>query len=199
MRPTAAPMALSRRSFLSAGALVVTFSLAPRALGQSAGGGEGGAGPKVVAPKLAGSLKTNPWLDSWIQIDASGRITVFTGKAELGQGIRTALLQVAAEELDAPPAQVELVTVDTYRTPDEGLTAGSHSMQDSGTAIRNAAANVRLLLIQAAAKSWNAEPESVTTSGDGRLRSATGRVASYGEIAASLLASRRGDSRCATA
>ncbi len=186
MRPTAAPMALSRRSFLSAGALVVTFSLAPRALGQSAGGGEGGAGPKVVAPKLAGSLKTNPWLDSWIQIDASGRITVFTGKAELGQGIRTALLQVAAEELDAPPAQVELVTVDTYRTPDEGLTAGSHSMQDSGTAIRNAAANVRLLLIQAAAKSWNAEPESVTTSGDGRLRSATGRVASYGEIAASL-------------
>ncbi len=186
MRTIASQRAVSRRSFLSAGALVVTFSLTSRAFGQLAGGGEGGAGPSVVAPNLAGSLKTTPWLDAWIRIDANGHITAFTGKAELGQGIRTALLQVAAEELDVPPAQIELVTVDTYRTPDEGLTAGSHSMQDSGTAIRNAAANVRLLLTRAAAKAWKVDPESVATSGDGRLRSATGRVAGYGEIAASL-------------
>ena len=177
---------LSRRSFLSAGALVVTFALTSRAFGQLAGGGEGGAGPSVVAPNLAGSLKTTPWLDSWIRIDADGRITVFTGKAELGQGIRTALIQVAAEELDVSPSQIELVTADTYRTPDEGLTAGSHSMQDSGTAIRNAAANVRMLLIRGAAKAWDVEPEAVATSGDGRLRNASGRTVGYGEIAASL-------------
>lgn len=177
---------LSRRSFLGGGALVVSFAMTPRAFAQLAGGGEGGAGPRVVAPNLPGSLKSTPWLDAWIRIDADGHITAFTGKAELGQGIRTALLQVVAEELDVAPGQIELVTVDTERTPDEGLTAGSHSMQDSGTALRNAAANVRMLLIQAAARTWGVAPDSIGTSGDGRLHGATGRTARYGEIAASL-------------
>ena len=59
------------------------------------------------------------------------RITVFTGKAELGQGIKTALLQVAAEELAVDPRQIDLITADTARTPNEGYTAGSQSMQDS--------------------------------------------------------------------
>ena len=79
-------------------------------------------------------------------------ITVFTGKAELGQGIKTALLQVAAEELvGRARAQITLVTADTAKTPNEGYTAGSQSMQDSATAIRHAAAQVRDLLIGAAA------------------------------------------------
>jgi nicotinate dehydrogenase subunit B len=177
---------LSRRSFLGGGALVVSFAMTPRAFAQLAGGGEGGAGPRVVAPNLPGSLKSTPWLDAWIRIDADGHITTFTGKAELGQGIRTALLQVVAEELDVAPGQIELVTVDTERTPDEGLTAGSHSMQDSGTALRNAAANVRMLLIQAAARTWGVAPDSIGTSGDGRLHGATDRTARYGEIAAAL-------------
>ncbi|WP_342629643.1 molybdopterin cofactor-binding domain-containing protein [Nguyenibacter vanlangensis] len=177
---------LSRRSFLGGGALVVSFAITPRAFAQLAGGGEGGAGPRIVAPNLPGSLKSTPWLDAWIRIDADGHITAFTGKAELGQGIRTALLQVAAEELDVAPGQIELVTVDTERTPDEGLTAGSHSMQDSGSALRNAAANVRMLLIQEAARAWDVAPDTIGTSGDGRLHSATGRTARYGELAASL-------------
>jgi nicotinate dehydrogenase subunit B len=105
-----------------------------------------GAGPAVIAPNLPGSLKSHPCLDGWIRIAADGRATVFTGKAELGQGIQSALWQVAAEELDMPRNMVEIVTADSARTPDEGLTAGSHSMQDSGTAIANAAANVRMLL-----------------------------------------------------
>ncbi len=177
---------LSRRALLKNGGLVVSFALAPRALAQLSGGGEGGAGPKVIAPNLPGSLKSTPWLDSWIRIDADGRITVFTGKAELGQGIKTALLQVAAEELDAPPAHITMVTADTARTPDEGLTAGSHSMQDSGTAIRNAAANVRMLLIRAAAARWKTSPENVATDGEGRLRHGDGAILSYAEIAASM-------------
>ena len=160
--------AISRRDFVSGGALVVSFALASRAFGE------------------LGDLKSTPWLDAWIRIDARGHITVFTGKAELGQGIKTALIQVAAEELDVTPGNIELVTADTLQTPDEGLTAGSHSMQDSGTAIRNAAANVRLLLTQGAAKTWRVQSQTIMTSGDGRLRSATGRVATYGEIAASL-------------
>ncbi|GGF49794.1 aldehyde dehydrogenase [Aliidongia dinghuensis] len=180
----------SRRAFISGGALVVAFSLAPRAFaqmaGELAGGGEGSAGPKVIAPNLPGSLRSHPWLDAWIRIDAQGHATVYTGKAELGQGIKTALLQVAAEELDLPPASVELITVDTRRTPDEGLTAGSHSMQDSGTAIHNAAANVRLLLTQAAARQWSLAPESLTTTGDGHVRAPDGRLAPYGALASAL-------------
>ena len=177
---------LTRRSFLSASGIAVAFALTRPAFAQLAGGGEGGAGPAVVAPDLPGSLKNWPYLDSWIQLDEKGHATVFTGKAELGQGIRTALLQVAAEELDLPPASVTLVTVDTARTPDEGLTAGSHSMQDSGTAIRNAAANVRMVLLRKAAERLQAKPEDLATTGNGRIVTPDGRTVSYGEVAASL-------------
>src|ERR1700723_1652187 len=107
---------ISRRVFLGAGSLVVTFSLVPRALAQLAGGGEGSDGPAIVAPSLVADLRSYPFLDAWIRIDADG-ITVFTGKAELGQGIRTALSQVAAEELDVPFEFINLVTADTRRTP----------------------------------------------------------------------------------
>jgi len=177
---------MSRRSFLASSGIVVAFSLVTPALAQLAGGGEGGPGPAIVASGLSGSLKSWPYLDTWIQIDETGHATVFTGKAELGQGIRTALLQVAAEELDLPPARVTLVTVDTARTPDEGLTAGSHSMQDSGTALRNAAANVRMLLVQHAATSLNVLPEQLQTQGDGTIRASDGRRITYSDIASSL-------------
>ena len=76
---------------------------------------------------------------------------MFTGKAELGQGIKTALMQIAAEQLDVDFGHIKLITADTALTPNEGYTAGSHSMQDSGTAIMNAAAQVRQLLVAEAA------------------------------------------------
>ena len=93
-----------------------------------------------------------PYLDSWIRIDSDGKVTVFTGKAELGQGIKTALLQIAAEQLDIEFSALRLVTADTSLTPNERYTSGSHSMQDSGTAILNAAAQVRQILIGEAAR-----------------------------------------------
>jgi nicotinate dehydrogenase subunit B len=175
------PTALSRRGLLQAGALFVAFSMAPRVVAQ-----EGGAAQKPVAPGLPGSLKTTPFLDAWIRVDATGQITVFTGKAELGQGIKTALIQVAAEELDVAPDGLALVTADTGRTPNEGVTAGSHSMQDSGTAILNAAANVRMLLVQAAAAQWSLPSAGLATTGDGKIRASDGRVLAYGELAAGL-------------
>lgn len=135
-------MWVSRRTALSGtGALIVSFALAPplaaRALRTR------GASADTALP---GSLESTPLLDSWLRIDARG-ITVFTGKAELGQGIETALIQLAAEELAVEPRAITLVSADTARTPDEGYTAGSHSMQDSGTAIMNAAAQAREILI----------------------------------------------------
>ena len=170
---------------------MVSFALVPdalttEALAQLAGGGEGAAGPKVVAPNLPGSLNKFPWLDSWIAIDGEGRATVFTGKAELGQGIATALTQVAAEELDLPVERVSLVTADTARTPNEGVTAGSHSMQDSGTAIANAAANVRMLLVRAAAARWRLPDTGLVTDGEGIVAAADGRTLSYGALAQGL-------------
>ena len=89
-------------------------------------------------------------------------VTVFTGKVELGQGIVTALAQIAAEELDVPLAQVTMVPADTGRTPDEGQTAGSQSIENSGTALRMAGAEVRAILLELAAKKLGV---------DGRVRS----------------------------
>jgi nicotinate dehydrogenase subunit B len=162
---------LSRRAVLAGGgALVVGFSLMPRGiLAQAAG------------PKLPGSLDKTPMLDAWIRIDADGKITVFTGKAELGQGIKTALVQLAAEELMVAPEAIHLVTADTSLTPDEGYTAGSHSMQDSGTAIRDAAAEVRALLIGAAATKLQLPAERLQAL-DGAVVSDDGRRLGYGEL-----------------
>lgn len=177
---------ISRRRVLQTGALVVSFAMMPPAVAQLVGGGEGGPGPAAKAPTLPGSLKEFPILDSWIRIDGHGHATVFTGKAELGQGSATALWQVAAEELDLPRERVTIVTADTGRTPNEGFTAGSHSMQDSGTAIANAGANVVMLLKRAAAQQWNVDEQTIATSGDGFLVGAGGRRAAYGELAAGL-------------
>jgi nicotinate dehydrogenase subunit B len=170
------PPTLSRRSVLTAGALTVAFALGSRAFGQR------GAVSEAHGPQLENA----PWLDAWIRVDGTGHISVFTGKVELGQGIRTALTQVAAEELDVSPYGIELITADTWRTPDEGLTAGSHSMQDSGTAIRNAAANVRMRLMQAAAAAWRANADAVASTGDGHVCHHDGRRMSYGELAQTL-------------
>jgi len=176
---TATP--ISRRRLLSAGGLVVAFSISGRAWTQAAGGA-----PKTKAPELPGSLKTAPLLDSWIRVDGEGRIVVFTGKAELGQGIKTALIQVAADELDVPAARITLITADTGKTPNEGVTAGSHSMQDSGAAILNAAANVRGLLMSAAARRWTLAASGITTTGDGAVRAPDGRTVGYGALVAGL-------------
>ncbi|MGY0793450.1 molybdopterin cofactor-binding domain-containing protein [Azospirillum argentinense] len=175
------PFSLTRRGLLAGGgALVVTVSLA-RPLPAQTGGG-GGARPSKPAP---GSLAQTRRLDAWVRIGTDGAITVFTGKAELGQGIRTALLQVAAEELRVPPAAITLVTADTARTPNEGYTAGSQSMQNSGTAIRAAAAQARTLLAEEAARRFGA-PADALGFADRRVTAPDGRSLGYGELAASL-------------
>jgi CO/xanthine dehydrogenase Mo-binding subunit len=110
-------------------------------------------------------------------------VTVFTGKAELGQGIKTALVQVAAEELAVQPGRISIVTADTARTADEGFTAGSHSMQDSGTAIRNAAAQVRVIVLDLAAQRLDA-PRASLQLRDGTVFTPEGRRIGYGELVA---------------
>src|SRR5512140_3231939 len=131
--------ALTRREFAAAaGGLVLSFSLVPRlAVAQD-------------KPRLPGSLDRNRMLDAWLRINADGSATVCTGKVELGQGIITALKQIAAEELDLPLTKVSMISGDTGRTPNEGQTAGSQSIEASGTALRMAGAEVRAMLLDLA-------------------------------------------------
>ena len=164
---------ISRRAVLAgSGALIVSFSSASRLVAQD-----------NAAPPLPGSLQKTPFLDSWIRISADGRITVFTGKAELGQGIKTALLQIASEQLDTDPGWFNLVTADTAMTPNEGYTAGSHSLQDSGTAIMYAAAQVRQLLIAEAARRSGVPAEQLKTD-NAVVTAPDGRRFGYGDLVA---------------
>lgn len=173
-----APPDPARRRFLAGGALFVGFTLLPHAAFAQTTTEAGTF--KASAPNLPGSLKTTPLLDAWIKVDPVGKVTVCTGKAELGTGIRTAFLQLAAEQLDLAPHAITLITADTGATPNEGYTAGSHSMADSGTAIFNAAAQVRALLLQSAATQLNVDVASLSTR-DGTIVCADGRHLSYGD------------------
>lgn len=100
------------------------------------------------------SLKTNPLLSQWLRFEANGSVTVFTGKAELGQGILHALKLMAAHELDLPLDSVHIETANTQNSPDEGMTSGSLSVQDSGLAIRQASAHAAQLLKSHACASY---------------------------------------------
>ncbi|MGY4575280.1 molybdopterin cofactor-binding domain-containing protein [Bradyrhizobium sp. USDA 3256] len=170
-----APVVLDRRSVLAGGgALIVSFSLRG-AIAQE---------QKPQSPALPGSLAKSPNLDSWIRIDANGQVTAFTGKAELGQGFRTAFQQIAAEQLDIPFDALKVITADTKLTANEGYTSGSHSMQDSGTAILHAAAQARALLVAEAARRFDLPPEDLRTE-NAAVIAPDGRRLGYGELVAS--------------
>jgi CO/xanthine dehydrogenase Mo-binding subunit len=131
----------TRREFLGgSGALVVYFSL-PAA----------GAMSAATAFSQDQGLTGNAALDTWISIDAGGAVRISSGKVELGQGIRTALAQIAAEELDIGISRVVMTTVDTARSPDESYTFSSLSIMQSGSRIRKAAAEARRILLELAA------------------------------------------------
>jgi CO/xanthine dehydrogenase Mo-binding subunit len=165
---------LSRRSFLAASALVVSFSLLPEELlAQTAPGTP--PGPPF------GDLKAYPYLDSWIGIDEQGRVTVYTGKAELGQGITTALMQCAAEQLAVGPSAITMVLASTAQTPNEGYTAGSNSMADSGTAIFNAASQVRNILLGWAATDLGVDVAQLKAE-NGTISGPDGKSRSYGDL-----------------
>src|SRR4029077_19465522 len=107
------------------------------------------------------SLRNNPRLEGWSLREADETVTVFTGKAELGQGILTALAQIAAEELDIGFDRIRMVSADTSRGPDEQYTFGSQSVEQSGAAIRAASAEARGILLAAAARRFGALAEDL--------------------------------------
>jgi CO/xanthine dehydrogenase Mo-binding subunit len=108
--------------------------------------------PRGNAPNLPGSLRAEPRLSRWLQFSADGQVTVTPGKVEIGQGILTALGQIAADELDVAPHRVRVVAASTACSPNEGVTSGSLSVQESGTAIRHACAEARAIHLGVAAR-----------------------------------------------
>lgn len=162
-----AGLRVTRRQFIhGAGSLLVCVAM-PRTFA---------AGP------LPRSLAANPDLDSWLRIDADGTVSVFSGKCEIGQGIKTALAQVVADELDVALERIRMHTVDTARSPNEGRTVGSNSVPDSGTALRLAAAEARQLLFENASERLGAPLEQLGVD-DGRIiANGGGRSVTYWEL-----------------
>src|SRR4051812_38236858 len=149
---------LTRRQLLkSGGALFVGFTLVPRIANAAAPANKqaasGSAKDKTVAPDQ---------VDGFLAIDAKGKVTVFSGKVDLGTGIRTAMAQIAAEELSVSLDSVTVVQGDTALTPDQGVTFGSLSVQNGGMQIRQAAATARQALVAQAATKLGVEKESLT-------------------------------------
>jgi nicotinate dehydrogenase subunit B len=162
---------LSRRAFgQTIGALTVAFSLAPQSWA-------------AEPAKLPGSLANNRRLDAWLRINADGTVTVFTGKVELGQGILTALEQIAADELDVDPKRITMVSGDTGQTPDEGFTSGSQSIEYSGIALRHACAEARQILLDLAIGRFGPGNYLLAVE-DGTIRGPEGKSATYWDLIA---------------
>ena len=132
-----------RRQFLkTAGALVVGFSFTARE--GMAKSGASSLPPAKTVDKEA--------LDAWLAIGRDGRVTVYSGKVDLGTGTRTALAQIAADELDVPFERIEMVMGDTGTTPDQWMTGANLTIAQGGAELRRAAASARLALVARAAQ-----------------------------------------------
>jgi CO/xanthine dehydrogenase Mo-binding subunit len=122
-------------------------------------------------------------ITAWLHVGADGGVTVFTGKVEVGQNIRTSLAQSVADELRVPFAAVRLVMGDTARTPFDMGTFGSRTTPTMAPQLRRAAAAARALLVEAAAEKWNVPAERLVAA-DGKVADpASRRSLSYAELA----------------
>lgn len=134
-------LAPSRRQFLKSGGALVIVAAAPSALAQTA-----------QSPAAAGrSLALNE-VDAFFAIHGDGSVTLFSGKVDLGTGLRIAYRQIVAEELGIPVERIHLVEGDTALTPNQGPTAGSTGIAQGGMQIRRAAATARAALIELGAQ-----------------------------------------------
>lgn len=138
--------------------------------------------PATSPPALPVSLAANPKLSAWLKFSSGGQVAISPGKVEIGQGIVTALAQIAADELDIDPSRVRMVRASTAASPNEGVTSGSLSIQQSGRALRHACAEVRQIFLQQAAERLGVDVDALdiedgTISGPGNVRT------SYWELA----------------
>ena len=122
------------------------------------GTGDGRPGDRPLPPALAAT----PSLARWIRFPEAGRVVALTGKVEIGQGLLTALAVIVADELDVALDRVSVLSGHTGHTPDEGVTAGSMSIETSGAALRQASAWARKLLLARASERLGVSPDNLT-------------------------------------
>lgn len=164
---------LHRRNFLQtagAGLLLVNFQFSELAHAATA------------SPAPAKSVAKDA-LDTWLTIAPSNQVTVYVGKVDLGTGTKTALSQIAAEELSIPFEKVTMVMGDTATTPDQWITGAALTIQQGGSELRIAAASARMALLERAAQKWQVPVGSLVVA-NGVVTDTTNpsRKASYGEL-----------------
>ncbi len=165
----------TRRGFLqSTGYLTLAFAIPlENALSQGT--------PATAKPRLAGDLNTTRHLSAWLRVNANQTVTLMVGKVELGQGILTAVTQVCADELDIDLQRVQVISGDTALVPNEGVTAGSFSMPYCATAVQQASAEVRAILLQLGADKLK-EPVTSLSVKDGLIQSTSGATVAYWDL-----------------
>jgi nicotinate dehydrogenase subunit B len=139
--------------------------------------------------QFPGSLNTNRRLDRWLRFNEDRTVTVATGKVEIGQGIITALAQMAAEELDLPVERLRIVSGDTALTPNEGQSSASRSINEGGVALRHACAQARQLFLAEAARRLGVPPEGLQVE-NGIISSPEGKSMSYWDLPHAALLDR---------
>jgi len=165
---------LDRRDFfkfLGAGVLVVSV-LKPAVVAQESGGGSRRRGESLP-----------PEIDAWLHIGEDGKITVYTGKVEVGQNIRTSLTQAVSEELHIPIEKIDLVMGDTQLTPFDMGTFGSRTTPTMNLQLRKVAAAAREALIGLAATQWNTDRQHLVAAEGKIADSRSNRLIAYGTLA----------------
>jgi len=164
---------LDRRDFFKLlGAGIAVFAVAKDSLTQETGPSRGFHNEEI--PKE---------IDAWLHIGEDGAVTVFTGKVEMGQNIRTSLAQSVADELRVPFDTIRMVMGDTALTPFDMGTFGSRTTPTMSPQLRRVAAAARDLLVEVAAKEWNVAPERLKAADAKVSDSALGRSATYAQLA----------------
>src|SRR5688572_18211652 len=119
---------------------------------------------------------------AWIHIGKDGKVTVYTGKVEVGQNIRTSLSQMVAEELMVPLSSVTMIMGDTDLVPYDRGTYGSLTTPQMGPQLRKAAATARVALLDMAAKNWNIPASDLKAENGMILHNKANKKISYGEL-----------------
>ena len=163
---------LNRRHFfkITGGGLIVAFVLKDLV----------SFGDESTPPESSSILAGD--VDAWIHIGKDGIVSVYTGKVEVGQNIRTSLSQIVSEELMVSVASVRMIMGDTDLVPYDAGTFGSRTTPQMGTQLRRAAATARQALIEMAAKKWNTQATGLKTENGAVVNTSTKERMGYGEL-----------------
>lgn len=146
---------------------------------QGAGGSEPGADFD-----LPEAVTAQPEIRRWVELGADGEVHFYPGKVELGQGLRTAFTQIVASQFGVPLDRVHACVTTTERSPDQGQTSGTFSIEHGGTALAMAARGLRRVLARRAGERMGVPPEEVELDAEGALERRSGQRLSFAELAA---------------